>query len=369
MADDIAATAAGTLDYTKRFEGKIPEDHFRTWGGLHLGSIGMGTYLGPHDADTDTLYEGAVRAALPYGCNWIDTSINYRCMRSERVVGQALEEMIAEGSLRRDEVFLSTKGGYIPFEDEPPPNIRAFIRANYVETGLMEPEDLVGGCHSLAPRFLEDQIERSLENLRVERIDLYYLHNPEVHAAVLREEDFANRLRRAFAVLEEQAAKGRIARYGVSSWDAFRVDLSHPNYLSLARLVEIAREVGGENHHFVSVQIPFNAAMMEAYALNAQEVEGEQLCAIDAAGRFGLLTAASVPLLQGRILSKFPDFLVKGMKDLESNAVRAIQFARSIPGLHTILVGMSRENHVAENLSLARRSPLRERDLYALFGS
>jgi len=369
LAGKNAATKSGTSDYVKRYEGKIPEDHFREWRDLRLGSIGMGTYLGPHDADTDTLYEKAVRAALPFGCNWIDTAINYRCMRSERVIGQTLEELFAEGSLRREEIFLSTKGGYIPFEDEPPPNIRAYIRANYVETGLMETEDLVGGCHCLAPRFLEEQIERSLENLRLETIDLYYLHNPEVHAAVLREDDFEDRLRRAFAVLEEQAEKGRIARYGVSSWDAFRVDLSHPNYISLSRLVEIARETGGENHRFAGVQIPFNAAMMEGFALNAQEVEGEQLCAVDAAKRFGLLVAASVPLLQGRILAKFPDFLAKGMKELDSHAVRAIQFARSIPGVHTVLVGMSREEHVAENLTLARRGPLRERDLYALFGA
>ena len=369
MVGETAATAAGTRDFVLRYEGKIPEDHFREWRSLHLGSIAMGTYLGPHDADTDTLYEKAFRTATTFGCNWIDTAINYRCMRSERVVGQTLEELFTEGALRREEIFLSTKGGYIPFEDEPPPNIRAFIRANYVETGLMEPEDLVGGCHSLAPRFLKDQIERSLENLRLEAIDLYYLHNPEVHAAVLREDDFEDRLRRAFAVMEEEAEKGRIVRYGVSSWDAFRVDISHPSYLSVARLVEIAREVGGDGHRFAGVQIPFNAAMMEGFALNAQEVEGAQLCAVDAAKRFGLLVAASAPLLQGRILAKFPDFLAKGMKELDSHAVRAIQFARSVPGVHAVLVGMSREEHVAENLSLARRGPLRERDLYALFGA
>src|SRR5215472_8666988 len=73
-----SATAEGTERYRKRFEGKIPAGHFRQSQGLWLSSIGLGTYLGNHDAETDKLYHDAIVRAVESGCNVIDTAINYR---------------------------------------------------------------------------------------------------------------------------------------------------------------------------------------------------------------------------------------------------------------------------------------------------
>jgi aryl-alcohol dehydrogenase-like predicted oxidoreductase len=367
VTDKDRATPEGTESYRDRFQGKASPQHFHKLAGLTVGSIGIGTYLGRHTDEADAGYEGAVWAALHHGCNLIDTAINYRCMRSEKAVGRALAGLFEEGLFAREEVFVSTKGGYIPFDGEPPANIRAYIRSAYVDPGIVDEDDLVGGCHAMTPRFLEKQITRSLENLRIETIDLYYLHNPEVHRAVLPRGLFLDRVRRAFAFLEEEVEKGRIARYGVSSWEAFRAEPSSPVHVSLEDLVSAARKAGGDGHHFAAVQLPFNPAMMEGFAMLAQEVGGESLSSIDAAARLGLAVTASAPLLQGRLLKQFPGFLAKGMRDLASNAERAIQLARSIPGITTVLAGMSREIHVVENLSLARRAPLTEEELFGLF--
>lgn len=367
MSIEGRATAEGTAGYRERFGGKIPPEHFRFLDGLAVGTIGIGTYLGPHDERTDREYAAAVSEALRLGCNHIDTAINYRCMRSEKAVGRALEAFFDEGRFSRDEIVVGTKGGYIPFDGEAPRNIRAYIREAYVEPGIVDEDDLVGGCHAMTPRFLEKQITRSLQNLRLETIDVYYLHNPEVHRAVMPRLEFADRVRRAFASLEEEVARGRIARYGVSSWEAFRAEPTSPFYISLRELVEIARAVAGDHHHFAAVQLPFNPAMMEGFALPSQEVKGESVSAVDAASRLGLAVVVSAPFLQGRLLKQFPGFLVQGMKDLDSNAKRSIQFARSIPGVTSVLVGMSKEVHVAENLTLARTLPLSIDELSALF--
>jgi len=361
------ATAAGTAEYQGRFAGKISTRHFRKLGDLLAGSIGIGTYLGSHDDETDRGYGRSVAESLKLGCNLIDTAVNYRCMRSERIIGWTLGRMIEAGKIAREEVIVCTKGGYIPFDGEAPGNIREFIRANYIDTGIVERDDLVGGIHAMTPRFLERQIDISLENLGLETIDLYYLHNPEVHRAVLPKPAFLDRVRRVFAFLEGEVERGRIRRYGVSSWEAFRAEPSSPVYVSLSDLVAAARDAGGEDHHFAAIQLPFNAAMMEGFALVTQEVGGANLSATDGAARLGLVVMVSAPFLQGRLLKQFPPFLADRMKGLHSNAERAIQLARSLPGVVSVLAGMSTPVHVAENLLVARRDPLTVDELYALF--
>ncbi len=366
MAGSLA-TVEGTAKYAARFGGKVAAGHFRKWRDLSLSSIGIGTYLGLHDDETDDAYENAVAEAVRLGCNHIDTAINYRCMRSERAVGRALQRVVETGIAGRDEVFIATKGGYVPFEGSPPLNIRSFIQSQYIDRGLFDETELAGGSHCLSPRFLADQLERSLANLQVESVDLYYLHNPEVHTAAVPREKFLARVEAAFQFLESRVSEGKIGQYGVSSWEAFRVTSDSRPYIGMEDLLEVARKAGGDNHSFTTVQIPFNPAMVEGFALPTQSVKGNVVAAFDAARALGLRVVTSVPLLQTRLLDDFPPFLTEGLRRHGSNAERAIQFARSIPGVDTVLVGMSDPLHIAENMALAHHDPLSESDLYALF--
>src|SRR5438309_4620287 len=117
------ATAEGTRRYGDRLvaAGAAHARHFREGlGGLALSTIGLGTYLGKHDGATDELYQSAIKQAVKAGCNVIDSAINYRCQRSERTIGRALAELIKDGTCRRDEVLIATKGGFIPYDGAPP---------------------------------------------------------------------------------------------------------------------------------------------------------------------------------------------------------------------------------------------------------
>jgi hypothetical protein len=78
-----SATTEGTERYRKRFDGKIPADHFRQSQELWMSSIGIGTYLGNYDDATDQEYHQAAVRAVESGCNVIDSAINYRLQRSE----------------------------------------------------------------------------------------------------------------------------------------------------------------------------------------------------------------------------------------------------------------------------------------------
>jgi len=352
------ATGSGTAAYRDAHP-ELPATHFRMLDGLVVSSIGLGTYLGDEDDAADRGYGEAIVDALNLGCNLLDTAINYRAQRSERVIGQtlvALERELGAG-FGRDRIVLCTKGGYIPFDGGMPADPSAYVLDAFVRTGVLRPEDVVGGAHVMTPRWLEDQLGRSLRNLGVASIDVYYVHNPETQLASVPRPEFLARIRAAFECLERQVAAGRIGRYGVATWNGFRVRPDAREHLSLEELVRQAEAVAGSAHHFGVIQLPYNLAMPEAYAAATQLVDGERLTPVEAAARFGIAVVASAAILQGQLSRRLPQALTTAFPGLETSAQRALQFVRSTPGITAALVGMGGRQHAAENLALARTEP------------
>jgi aryl-alcohol dehydrogenase-like predicted oxidoreductase len=350
------ATASGTAAYRETLA-DLPATHFRTLDGLTVSSIGVGTYLGEEDDQTDRGYGQATVDAANLGCNLLDTAINYRAQRSERVIGQALVQLERELGMPREGFVICTKGGYIPFDGAVPPAPAQYFNDTYVRPGILRADDVVGGGHAMTPRYLEDQIGRSLRNLGVAYIDVYYVHNPETQLGAVSRPEFLTRIRAAFELLERQVAAGRIGRYGVATWNGFRTPPGSREHLSLEELVRQAEAVGGPRHHFEVIQLPYNLAMPEAYASASQLVGGERVTALEAAARLGIAAIASAALLQGQLSRRLPQALADAFPGLETSAQRALQFARSTRGVTAALVGMSRREHVAENLAVARTPP------------
>ncbi|TMB45194.1 MAG: aldo/keto reductase, partial [Deltaproteobacteria bacterium] len=128
MSGGRSATAAGTAAYREALAREVPASHFRPLDGLLVSSIGLGTYLGEEDDETDRRYGAALVDAANLGCNLFDTAINYRAQRSERVLGQALAALVREGGFPREQIVVCTKGGYIPFDGSVPPDPSAYVR-------------------------------------------------------------------------------------------------------------------------------------------------------------------------------------------------------------------------------------------------
>lgn len=362
-----AATPEGTQAYVAaRSTNNVVREHFRDVEGLLISSIGLGTYLGHHDEETDELYQRAVIRAVERGCNVIDTAINYRCQRSERSIGQALRDLAKKG-IGSEQVVVATKGGFIPYDDAPPGDIQQYLDEIFFKTGLLEPADVVGGCHAMTPRYLENQLDRSLQNLGVETIDIYYLHNPETQLDELPRQEFVGRMRAAFECLEKAAANGKISFYGVATWNAFRQPAQAGDYLSMEEVVSLAREVGGDAHRFRFVQLPYSLAMTEALAGQNQSVGDHKMSALMAAEELGVRVMSSASIAQGRLTHGLPDWLGKLLKGMDSDVQRALQFARSTPGLTTALVGMKQVEHVDENLGVAKIAPAPVDDFLKLF--
>ena len=336
------ATAEGTARLASRFPALQARLFYRRAQGLIISSLGIGSYLGNIDDATDVGYKAAVTLALRNGINFIDTSHNYRHQSSERNIGEALSALMAAGEIRRDEFAVCTKAGYLV--------------PGAVPTGILRPSDVVGNMHSMARAFLKDQLERSLGNLRLDTIDVFYLHNPETQLQYVSPVEFYSEVRGAFETLEAEVASGRIRFYGAATWNGFRT-LNESEGLSLVRLAEIAADAAGPDHHFRFIQLPFNLSMTEGAASPRESLSGRPASTLAVAQSLGISAVASASLLQAKLSRGLPDHVAAMLPGLSTDAQRAIQFARSAPGIVSALTGMSNPAHVNENLGVAAVAP------------
>ncbi|PWU24129.1 MAG: aldo/keto reductase [Candidatus Rokuibacteriota bacterium] len=361
------ATARGTSAYCARHVPPAERAHFRSWDGLEISSVGIGTYLGSEDAGTDRAYRDAIARALELGLNVVDSAVNYRHQKSERVIGAALRTLIDGGQLARDEVVIATKGGFIPFDGSVPVDHDAYVTETYVRPGILEPKDLVGKCHCVTPRYLADQLERSRRNLDVETIDIYYVHNPERQLAEVDRPTFLGRMRAAFQFLEEAVGDGKIRRYGTATWNAYRQQPSDREFLSLPDLARLASEVAGSGHHFRVIQLPYNLGLTEAFTRANQVMGDEAVSLLEAARRLDMYVMTSASLHQGQLARNLPPIIGEFLPGLATDAQRALQFVRSTPGVGTALVGMKQRGHVEENARLTAVAPLAWEQFKTLF--
>jgi aryl-alcohol dehydrogenase-like predicted oxidoreductase len=150
---------------------------------IELTTIGLGTWAfgGRWGGADDAESEAACHAALDAGVNWIDTADIYGQGRAERVVGKVVRD-------RSDEVIVATKGGVA--------------------------WDLSGGSlriwREASGDYLRMSLERSLQALGLERVDLYQVHWPV--PSVPAEE--------TMGALVDLKQEGKIGAIGVSNYDA-----------------------------------------------------------------------------------------------------------------------------------------------------
>ena len=84
--------------------------------------------------------------------------------------------------------------------------------------------------------------------------------------------------------------------------------------LSLAEVTELAREVGGDSHHFGAIQLPHNLAMPEALTSANQPVDGEQLSLLMAAARKDVTVMCSASMFQAKLSQNLPPVRWRGAK-------------------------------------------------------
>jgi aryl-alcohol dehydrogenase-like predicted oxidoreductase len=132
--------------------------HYRTLGdsGVEVSEVGFGAWVVGTDwwgDRTEAQATELIQHAVDQGITYFDTGDVYGHGDSEELVGRALDEV-------RDEITLATKVGY-DFYNNP--------QAGHGEL----PKDL-------SPEYLRTAVQRSLDRLGVESVDLLQLHNANV---------------------------------------------------------------------------------------------------------------------------------------------------------------------------------------------
>ncbi|MCX7738219.1 MAG: aldo/keto reductase [Hydrogenothermaceae bacterium] len=313
-----------------------------------LSEIGIGTYLGDPDKDTSNRYKDVLREAVCLGINVVDTAINYRGMESEKAVGEVIQE------IGREKIVLSTKGGYFPQDVRLKfSSVADYIRENFLDRNIFSKEDITLYGNILTPAYIDWSFEKSLENLKTDYVDVFFLHNPEDQLSICDREKFYRKVWTVFRLLEGKVSERKLRYYGIATWGGLRVEYGEKQHINLEDLVKIAKEVGGEGHHFRFIQLPYNIAMTEAYSLKNQKVGDRFYSTLETVEILGLYTYISAPLFQGRVLRKFPEE-VKSMFRVKNDNHLPIQFVRSTPGVGTTLIGTSHLKHLHENVEIEK---------------
>lgn len=349
------ATPQGTKNFAQKF-GSV-SDNYRTFQELSLSNVGIGTYLGNPDEQTDQLVIEAVKRSILAGINVIDTAINYRAQKAERSVGKAITQLIDEGKIERNQIFVSTKNGYLTNDADIKEDFWSYVQREYTKRGVLGAGDISSGYHCMTVRYLEDQLERSIKNLGLECIDLMYLHNAvEGQIQDITKEQFVKNLKDVFDLYEQKRKQGKIKYYGMATWECFRVTQDSPQHLSLYDTIQLAKQVGGDSHGFRFIQIPYNLYYDQAFMLKNQPINGKMMSILDAAQICGIGVFTSVPLMQGRLLAPgvLPSF------GNLSPPLQCLQFVRSTPGVLAPLVGQKSPSHVDENLEIMKIGPMQK---------
>lgn len=285
------ASAAGTAAYGQRYPQLTYNPFGRT--ALQVSQAGFGGYR--IDIAEDS-HRAALRYALTNGINLIDTSSNYADGGSEELIGQVLAELFTAGQLDRSQVVVVSKVGYLQGQNYALSQQRKAAGRPFPD--LVEYSN--GLEHCIHPEFIADQLTRTLERLQLETVDCYLLHNPEYFLGWAKKFDYEldearqiydDRLQLAFQHLEEEVANGRIQSYGVSS-NSFPHAAASYDFTSLERLWEIATAIGPD-HHFNTIQLPFN--LLETGAATEQN-QSNGRTVLDFAREKGLAVLINRPL-------------------------------------------------------------------------
>jgi len=110
----------------------------------------------------------------------------------------------------RDKVIVSTKGGYVPYDVDSGIDPKDYFYENFVNTGIIKLEEMTPQGHYLSAKFIEWCLNKSLENMNTDYVDIYFLHNPEEQLNFFDRKTFNTKIRECFEYLEFEVKRGRV---------------------------------------------------------------------------------------------------------------------------------------------------------------
>jgi aryl-alcohol dehydrogenase-like predicted oxidoreductase len=302
------ADAENTMSFCNKFPGQMHKKLGKR--GLTVSACGFGAYRVDYRVKE---HFNSLEYAISKGINLIDTSANYSDGGSEILIGNVLGDMINQNKITREDIVVVSKGGYLQGK-----NLEAAKKMEEDGVGyksvIKYTENL---WHCIHPDFLKDQITFSLDRMKLEKIDVYLLHNPEYFldspAAKELEPDelkheYYNRIKLAFTQLEEEVKKGRIGSYGISS-NSFIKSSDDPVFTSLEECLAAAEDISTENN-FNVIEFPMNLMERGAVVTKNQHGDTMTLLELSAKNNIGALVNRPLNALGDKGLTRLADFQV-----------------------------------------------------------
>jgi aryl-alcohol dehydrogenase-like predicted oxidoreductase len=265
-----------------------------------------GAEIGFENAAAETV-ETLLKSALDAGLNVIDTAECYR--GSEELIGQTVSD-------RRKDFFLFTKVGH-------PNGVES--AANWSKASILQ------------------SIERSLQRLKTDKIDIVHLHS--CSEAELRKGE-------AIAALQTAREKGYTRYIG---------------YSGDSRAAHYAVECGA----FDTLQTSINIADQEAIDLTMPLAREKNIGVIakrpiaNVAWKTGHKPIDSYQHEYWQRLRKLDfEFLHHG--DLEKTIATALRFTLSVPGVHTAIVGTTKPERWQQNAQMMEEGALAQEEFDAI---
>ncbi|CAN5539478.1 aldo/keto reductase [soil metagenome] len=301
--------------------------------GLQISALSLGSWLTFGKQIEDQVAESLMIAAYDAGINFFDNAEVYARGKSELVMGSILHKV----KWPRSSYMISSKVFF--GHEENKPNQRGLSRKHIIE-----------GC------------DAALQRLQLNYLDLYFCHRPDKQTPILETVQAMNTL----------IQQGKILYWGTSEWSAAEIMQAH---LECARYHLIAPIVEQPEYNM------FERRKMEKEYLHLFQYEG-------------LGTTIWSPLasgiLSGKYLDEMPEDTRLGIAGLEwlkdktltndkLEKVRKIKMIADAIGVSlpkfglawclknqhvsTVIIGASKLNHLAENLSALDILPLLTEDV------
>ncbi len=322
---------------------------------MKLTRLGIGTYLGNLSETTSQNMQKTLHEAVTtHHLNVIDTAINYRCQLSERTIGKLISSL----QQSRSTLYISTKGGFIPFDQTVPKSVSEYVNQSFMKPLNLTTQDIHDHCHSIHPTYLKWSFEQSLRNLNTPYVDCYFIHNPEFALTFMTRTEWEKRLLDCFAWLESEVTQGRCRMYGIATWQGLRVAPKNPQYIDLHTLWHKAQTLGYTNLR--ALQLPFNIHLNEFITLkNQRHLQSPRwwLTPNEWIREHDITTFTSAPFLEGQLITHFQDITeMAHTPDSLTPAQHLLDWVLANGNQTTTLVGTTSLNHLKEAVS---RIPLK----------
>ena len=330
---------------------------------LNNSKLSIGLYQGSDNDEVDQYLFDVIEHAIKIGINNFDVAPNYRNTRSELVLGRIFKKSKSEN------IFITTKGGFVPFDfSDATINESDYIHTNFINTSLAT-KNTFDFYHfqSFDPRYLEHEFNLSLQRLNVDKIDLYYLHNPEYLLARVDKETFLIQMNSVYIWLKQKIDNKQILNFGISTWDGFFYEDANKR-LQMIDFIDLAVKHNIMDH-FKAIQFPFNILKTDAFSKATQFIDNGFISLIRAAIKYNISCITSAPFGQGQIKNiHFPSQISDNFYG-SNNFQKALSFCLSAPYIQTVIFGTLKLTHLDQAIEVLNHNGHSVDSFYKVFKS